>query len=516
TVSILVDQVESALSDAAVAAEHGAEMIEWRIDRFDGDTPQLSELIRRSPLPCIVTARPVWEGGLCELPEADRIERLCAAAEAGPAAIDLELAAVDRAAGLLERVRGGDDDSDRPRLILSSHDFESRPADLTRRLGAMWDHPRGAIAKIAWRARSVRDNLEAFELLRERTEPTIALCMGEYGLPSRLLARKFGGFLTFASLNDQTATAPGQVSVEAMKRLYRWDSIGPNTAVYGVIGWPVGHSLSPHIFNAGFDQVGFDGVDLPLPVPDAYEAFKATVATWCDMKPLHFRGASVTIPHKQNLLRFVRESNGRIDPLTERIGAANTLTIDPDGSLEATNTDCPAALEAICEAMETDTAGLAGRRAALIGAGGVVRAIAAGLTHHGAEVVIHNRTPERAEALAADLNDGASNVRAAPMEALATEPYDLYVNGTPVGMHPNTDQTPMARWPENLGDQTVAFDTIYNPLETRWLREAAEAGCRTVRGINMFVRQAARQFERWTGQPAPIELFEQTVRKQLQ
>ncbi len=515
-VSIMAESLETALAQAAMAAERGADMVEWRLDRFQGDPHQLRALIQRSPLPCVATARPTWEGGQDDGDETTRINKLCAAAQAGAVAIDLELLAVDRAEKLMALVRGPGGPAEAPRLILSSHDFESRPSDLTRRLGAMVEHDRCAIAKLAWRARSLRDNLEAFELIEGRTQPTIALCMGEAGLPSRVLAKKFGAFLTFASLGDDDATAPGQVSVEQLKEDYRWDAIGPETKVYGVIGWPVGHSLSPHIFNAGFGQVGHDGVYLPMPIPDAYEAFKATVLTWLEHQSLHFRGASVTIPHKQNLVRFVKEAGGRIEPLTERIGAANTLTVAEDGALTATNTDCPAALDAVAAALGSDRTSLAGRRVALIGAGGVARAIAAGFAHHGAEVVIHNRTAEHAEALAEDLSDDQHTLRAAALDALATEPYDIYINGTPLGMHPDVARSPMATWPEQLPEQAVAFDTVYNPLETRWLKEAAEAGCQTVRGIDMFVRQAIGQFESWTAQPAPADLFEQVVMDQLQ
>src|SRR5207247_1557789 len=153
----------------------------------------------------------------------------------------------------------------------------------------------------------------------------------------------------------------------------------PETRVYGVIGWPVEHSRSPAIHNAGFDAVGHDGVYLPLPIPPEYEHFKATVGAMIDHARLNFRGASVTIPHKENLLRFVNERGGRIDPLTERIGAANTLMVGSAGGLECANTDCPAAVQALCAGMNVDQSQLPEMRIAVIGAGGVDRAMVAGL-----------------------------------------------------------------------------------------------------------------------------------------
>jgi 3-dehydroquinate dehydratase/shikimate dehydrogenase len=192
------------------------------------------------------------------------------------------------------------------RLILSTHDFHGRPRDLLQKIEAMSNEPLCAVTKIAWHARSLRDNIEAFELLRARGKPMIALCMGQFGLMSRVLAGKFGGFLTFASDHATEVTAPGQPTIAELKQLFRFDQIKPTTKVYGVIGWPVEHSRSPQHHNAGFERIGFDGVYLPLPIPSEYEHFKATVGALIDGDALNFRGASVTIPHKENLVRFVR------------------------------------------------------------------------------------------------------------------------------------------------------------------------------------------------------------------
>ncbi len=521
-VAIFVHDVAQALAAAARAAEHGADLVELRIDTFaDAAQParlaELDDLLARCPLPCIVTCRPTWEGGQYDGDEQTRISILEHAGLAlrPPAYIDVELAAYQRSANLRQKVNlvvdhPGQVKATTTGLILSSHDFDTRPADLLQRIEAMAQAQAGRVSKIVWQARSLRDNLEAFEILSQRLKPTIALCMGEAGLPSRVLARKFGALLTFAALENGGGTAPGQPTITQLKRLYRWDHLQPDTRVYGVIGHPVAHSMSPAIHNAGFDATGFNGVYLPMPIPPEYEHFKATVGSWIDFKPLDFRGASVTIPHKENLLRFVKERGGRIEPLAALIGAANTLTVGDDGSLYASNTDYAAALDAVCDGLGIQRDELAGRRVAVIGAGGAARAIVAGFAHHGATVVIYNRTLERAEELARAFDGG--KVVAAPLEKLCDSCCEVFINCTPIGMHPHIDASPMpAGGPRNWGPGTVVFDTIYNPIETRLLKDARSAGCATIPGTEMFVRQAQGQFEAWTGQPAPVEVFSRVL-----
>ncbi|WP_428387441.1 type I 3-dehydroquinate dehydratase [Mucisphaera sp.] len=544
-VPIMVEDLEGALRSAVLAGERGADVVEYRVDRVADDTDLVCTLVDRSPLPCLLTCRPVWEGGDYDGDDQSRISLIEAAGlvPRPPVYIDIELLAYERSANLRQKVHLVVEHEKQHRpvdtgLVLSSHDFEGRPADLIRRIGAMVAAPACRVAKVAWRARSIRDNLEAFDLLAETPKPLIALCMGEFGLSSRVLAKKFGAHLTFASLDKRSGTAPGQPTIEEIKGLYRWDRVGPETRVFGVIGYPVGHSLSPAIHNAGFDAIdpdlstpasgsgtvdyGFDGVYLPLPVAPGYEPFKASIGAWIDHPTLHFRGGSVTIPHKENLLRFVEERGGEIEALAQRIGAANTLTVREDGSLLASNTDYAAALDVLCEGLETTAEGLAGMRIAVIGAGGVARALVAGFAYAGATVAIYNRTRERAEALAEafhgteTMQGGRAKVVAGPMEKLCGSCFEAVVNCTSVGMHPEVDASPV---PVSLfEDETcprLVFDTIYNPRKTKLLREAEAAGCRIVSGDEMFVRQAAGQFELWTGQPAPLGVFRQVLDRSL-
>lgn len=516
TAAITVTDLEQALADSARAAERGADLVEFRIDQFTDDPKAVTELVQRSALPCIITCRPTWEGGDYDGDEQTRISVL---EHAGlglrkPAYLDVELKAWQSSANLRQKVALVVDDPDRPRqtdtgLILSSHDFETRPSDLLRKLKDMADAPICRVIKLAWRARSLRDNLEAFELIGQQVKPTIALCMGEAGLASRVLAKKFGALLTFASIDDASGTAPGQPTLREIKKLYRWDALDADTRVFGVIGHPVGHSMSPPVHNAGFDAADVNAVYLPMPIPPEYEHFKATVSTWLAMSELHFGGASVTIPHKENLLRFVAEQGGEVEKLAERIGAANTLSVREDGSLYACNTDYAAALDAVCDGLAIERAGLKGKRVAVIGAGGAARAVVAGFTEYGARVTVYNRTAEKAQTLAEQFGADAS-----PLDSLPTSTADVYINCTPIGMHPDVDASPMEA-NAHLGPGVVVFDTIYNPIQTKLLRDAAAAGCVTIPGTEMFVRQGAAQFTLWTGKEAPLDVFRRVLSEHL-
>ena len=493
--------------DAVLAAEAGAELLELRIDRltYPISLPSL-------PLPYVVTCRPEWEGGENELSDEQRVDLIRQIAADSAAYVDLELETLRRAPNTVQKL------SQYPgRLIVSAHDFKGRPARMTNLLLELNDVP-GCVAKVVWMARSIRDNLEAFEILRDRAKPTIALCMGEAGLISRVLAKKFGAFLGFASLGAASATAPGQVSIEEMKRLYRWDALGAKTKVYGVVGSPIAHTMSPAIHNAAFEKTGYDGIYLPLLVNEGYESFKAFMESFLAYEPLDLSGLSITIPHKENALRYLQERNAEIDPLAARIGAVNTIVIDrADGhpTLRGFNSDYGAILDSITEKLGIAQEKLADYRVAVIGAGGTGRTAVAALAHCGATVVVYNRTRERADALAAEFNGKRGKVVAAPLEKLCDSCCQIYINTTSIGMHPNVHASPFGDSPPELNPQTLVFDAVYNPIRTRLLREAEAAGARTISGLDMFVRQAAAQFESWTKLPAPIDVMRNIVETRL-
>lgn len=516
--SILVEDPADAAASIDECARAGADLVELRVDLLHDDHDSLTPLVHGSPVPVILTVRSVLEGGLFDGSDeryAAIMEGLCL--HVRPRYLDIEALRLARSAAVrsaLERSLHHPDyfrDSD-PRVILSFHDIRGRPADLHRRVAEMAEEPLADILKIVWRARSVRDNLEALELLRLRPKPMIALCMSDEGLPSRVLAAKFDAFLTFVRPDNQAPTGPGQPGIAEMLHRYRVRSITSETGLYGVIGDPVMHSLGPDVHTPLLVDSGIDAVYLPLPVGPGYERFKAMMVSFCADSSLAFRGASVTSPHKEHLLRYAREVNAEIEPLTELIGAANTLRIDDHGRLHVCNTDAPAVAEVVCESLNMDD--LEGIRIAVLGAGGFARAAVVALAARGATVVVYNRTFERAEALASALNGVASpdggrpmRVTAARMEKLCDSCCTVFINATTVGMAgtPNAEDSciepeQIQRWDES----TLVIESIYRPIETPLVRVARQRGVRVITGEVVFARQAAIQSEAWSGtKPSP-------------
>jgi len=467
---------EALLALSAVSRE--ADIAEVRLDamgEFD-----LRRLLASPPCPLILTFRPRRDGGLYDGPEDRRLAVLRDAARLGATYVDVEH---DALAAL--------GDVPPAKVVVSYHDFAGTPADLGS-IHARLARTGAAVVKVAVMARHILDTVAVLRVLKAATVPTIALSMGPRGVLTRVLAPKFGGLLTYASLEERNEAGPGQIPLRQMRDLYRVHRIGRGTRVYGVIADPVGHSLSPRIHNAAFAEVGLDAVYLPLWVEGDPAAFVRA------MREFEVDGYSVTIPHKQAVMAAADE----LEPLARRIGAVNTLLRRPDGRLFATNTDWTAGLASI-EAVVGE-GWLRGKRALVLGAGGVGRAMAFGLLQRGADVTLADVDGARADALAAEV--GAA---VCPLGAVASAACDLLLNCTPIGMHPNTDATPPARGLLRPG--LVVYDAVYNPLQTRLLHEAREAGCRTVAGIDHFVRQAVEQFELWTGRPAPVETMHHVV-----
>jgi 3-dehydroquinate dehydratase/shikimate dehydrogenase len=539
-VPIFVTELARARRDIATAVEAGAEMIELRIDRLP-HAELISTLLREMRLPVIVTCRPTWEGGHSEQDDAARSLLLTMAAEDGASYIDLELKTAEEHESKLIDVLENKPADVNARLILSSHDFTGRPDRLYNIVQSLNRLP-GEINKIVWLARTIRDNLEAFELLQHKSKPTIALCMGEAGVISRVLAKKFGSFLTFAALDSTSGTAPGQVTIGDMKKLYRWDAIGPQTKVFGVVAQPVLHSMSPAIHNAAFDAIGYDGVYLPMLVEGSYESFKAFMESFIHFRGLDLAGLSITIPHKENALRYLQHKGAKIEDLAARIGAVNTIAIDRENGkpkLRGFNTDYAAILACITSKLAIDNGGLKDLRFAVLGAGGTGRTAVAALAHWGAHVKIYNRTKDRADALASEF-DGylrlagakaagesspAEDVRkfagnparviAMPMESLDQLEADVIINTTSIGMHPHVEASPLGDHVDRIKSGMLVFDAIYNPLKTKLLEQAEAAGAKTIAGIEMFVRQAAAQFETWTGAAAPTQVMRGVITDRL-
>ena len=584
-VPISAQSTDQARRQVADAVSAGAEMLELRtdyLDRLDKDSVAALIAAAKSSIPAsmpvIVTCRDSREGGVGNRPEALRIEVLLAAIEAGADFIDLEYANfVQPQIG--QKIRSALAGCPRSRLILSAHDFRGKLADIRQFCRDIQQAFPVAIPKLVYTANHINDCFDAFDLLHDgnvapppsgvkdpsrgrlgymATPDLIVLCMGQPGLISRVLARKLGSFVTFASLDEQAATAPGQLTVGTLKHLYRYDRLDAATELFGVIADPVSHSLSPAIHNACFTEQGMNRLYLPLLVQGAEAEFDQFLDNILARPWLDFRGFSVTIPHKHSALKYVHDKGGFVEPLADKIGATNTLIVGPPWrgrpalasrghlglarldrdtaaesgvqgqdalatrgqgqdalateagphQLAAYNTDYAGALDAITAGMGIERKDLRGVPVAVVGAGGVSRAIVAGLTDVGATVTIYNRTVERAAELAAEFR-----CESAGLDKLSGMSAKLLVNCTSIGMHPNVDATPVPA--EYLKPDMTVFDTVYNPAETLLLRQASEKGAKTIDGVAMFVNQAAAQFRLFTGQSGNTGLMREVVLQSL-
>jgi 3-dehydroquinate dehydratase/shikimate dehydrogenase len=326
--------------------------------------------------------------------------------------------------------------------------------------------------------------------------------MGEIGFFTRVLGRKYGAPLTYAGFHPERTFAPGMPKFQSLKRDYFYEQINSRTDVYAVIGAPIEQSLSPPLHNAAFRNLGMNKVMVPflIPADGLQESLKS-------LSFLGIKGMSVTIPHKETIIPLLSET----DESVESTGACNTVVFH-DSKAVGHNTDYQAALDALDHAFRRlpgAASPLADRQALILGAGGAARSIAFGLARSGANVTISNRHDERATALAE-----AVGCRTASWAMRASSIAEIIVNCTPVGMHPDVDDTPMPPAAFNKTDMVV-FDTVYHPENTMMLKLAAERGATIVTGVEMFVRQAARQFTLYTGEEAPMGLMRDVLKRKL-
>lgn len=406
---------------------------------------------------------------------------LAQAREAGCSWCDLEVETWRELAGKLMSELGLP-----PRILLSLHDFRRTPGQFRAVHSSAYSQ--ATALKIAANARTIGDSLRLL-YLTDRLSKLVAVPMGELGLPARILALREGSALAYAPIHE--ATAPGQVSLHTLKHLYRAHELTRRTRVYGVVGNPVGHSLSPLMHNTGFVARKVDAVYLPFLVKDLRDFLKAVPV-------LGIRGFSVTIPHKQAILRHLEEC----EPLAAEIGAVNTVIVRRDGSLYGCNTDYVGVLRALQKKMR-----LAGSRVLMFGAGGAARAAAFALAKAGADVAICARREKAARELARAV--GGETV---PRRALRSESFDAILNSTPIGMHPYDRVSPLT--PRELNCRIV-MDFINRPEKTQLLKIAARKGIATVSGVEMFIPQGVAQWEIWTGQRAPESVMRRAVLRAL-
>jgi 3-dehydroquinate dehydratase/shikimate dehydrogenase len=447
-------EVRRARDEASAAAD----LVEVRLDGVADANAAGALEGRRCPV--IVTCRARWEGGAFDGPEDARLAILRDAWTLGAEYVDVEAAA-----GFTPQFLGMTAGA---RTILSFHDFEGIPADLDARLDHMASTS-AAVLKIAVSAATLQDASRVMDVgSRLRGRRFVAIAMGTPGIPTRILAARVGSAWTYAG----QGWAPGQVPLDVLRGEYRFDTITPRTRLFGVVGRPVGHSLSPAMHNAAFAWAGIDAVYLPLEAATADDFLAFAERTGLE-------GASVTAPFKVPLA-----ARAALDATARRAGALNTLKRTSE-AWAATNTDLEGFIAPLRDRLQ-----VRGLRASILGSGGAARAVAIALTDAGARVTIHGRDASRAAEVAALVGAGSAGFHPAPGT------WDLLVNATPVGTTPRVDDSPV---PNAVLDGRLVYDLVYNPPTTRLLRDAARAGCAVLGGLDMLVAQAAAQFAWWTG-----------------
>lgn len=483
TAAEMIGKARAALADS--------NFLEFRLDYLDhplAALPLLRSFLAEQPsLTAIATCRRSPIGGRFAGSLDAELDVLTAAASSGFPLADLEIESAEQM--LPQQI--ADLRATGVALIVSYHDFHAT-GDLeavTVRIARFQPE----FAKIVPTAQTLADNLSLFRLLARsgQSQPIVGITMGEYGQISRVLGPHFGSAFTFASTAQGEESAPGQLTARTLLDLYRVNQIDPATKMYGVAGSHVHSSLSPLMHNTAFRCQEVNAVYLPLQV-DAVDDLLTLV------RELPIDGLSVTMPYKQQIMPHL----DRVDALSRRIGAVNTVLRMADGTLHGFNTD----VAGITDPLERRLR-LKGARVLLLGAGGAARAAAFGLVDKGAKVAIVNRRHEAAQTLAEQA--GATVLR---REELAREHFDALVHATPLGMTGYSDAAPLS--PEEMRADLV-FDLVYNPIETPLLRMARELGLSVISGLEMFVAQGVRQFEIWTGTTAPVDQMREVVEHAL-
>lgn len=479
----------------ALLALKDTHFVEFRLDSLAkpaGVLPRLKAFLASEPkVAAIATCRRKPNGGHFAGAIAEELDILLKAARSGCCIVDLEVESAEEAdpaqlRHFREKLRQTGTE-----LLVSFHDF-------ARTLGLEEAADRIAafqpdLVKVVSTAQTLSANLAMLRLIEDRSVSSrfVGIAMGEEGLVSRVLGPREGAAFTFASLEDGSETAPGQVSARTLRTLYSAHRLNAETRIFGVAGNPIAHSLSPLMHNTAFHRQGVNAVLLPLKVRALNDLLTL-------LRELPISGAAVTMPLKQEILPEL----DWVDPLVKRIGACNTVRITADGKLYGYNTDVAGVVRPLEKRLK-----LKGARIAVLGAGGAARAAVFGLTDRGAEVFVVNRTHQHAVKLAR-----SAKVKALKQEQLARQEFDAILNSTPCGMAGSAQAMPIA---EDQLQAGIVFDMVYNPLRTPLLKLAAKRGLDTITGLEMFVQQGARQFEIWTGKTPPEDQMARVVEREL-
>jgi 3-dehydroquinate dehydratase/shikimate dehydrogenase len=481
----------SNMIEKAEAVVRDNSFLEFRLDYLSKPglaLPKIKRFMETHPgTVAIATCRRVASGGKFRGSIASQLDVLTKAAASGCQLLDVELQTASKCKpAQLVKLRS------KAALILSYHDFRAtKKLEVT--LEKMLKYP-SDFYKVVSTATTLADNVTMIKFLAKESDKhsLVAMSMGEQGIISRALGVRAGSVFTFASAGLGEETAPGQVTAQELRNVYRIEQVDAATRIYGVAGDPVSHSLSPAIMNAAFRRENVNAVYLALHA----KTLKDLLACVREI-PIH--GISVTMPYKQAIVPYLDNT----DSHTSKIGACNTVVRAQDGKLYGFNTDAAG----IVRPLERRLSTLEGARILVLGAGGAARAAVFGLKERGCEVYILNRSAAPAQKLARQAR--ARTIKRADLKKLA---FDVIINATPVGMG-NTRETPLHDKEINA---RYVFDMVYDPAETRLLQLAKERGAQVIPGIEMFVHQAARQFEIWTGKPAPWDEMLRVVLLALQ
>lgn len=456
------------------------QVLELRLDALDiSNKSQLDEAAAfpsSVDKPVILTFRRESDGGLSNVTERRRLAVLARVLQGDFSYIDIESDVRKPSLEADAKSRG-------ITVIRSMHFMDSFPDNLA--LKATRIASKGDVPKIAVRIEGVKDLIKLFKLSVQMShiEDKILIGMGEYGLPSRILYRKLGSCMTFCATEDFFGV--GLPSPKTMAKLYRAHEVDSSTRVYGVVGRPVGHSISPSIHNLGFHELGYNAVYVPFNVDDVRSFF-----AFADM--IGMRGFSVTVPHKVAVIPYL----ARIPREVKQLGACNTV-VREHGSWNGSNTDYYGFLSLVSEPLSNGRI----RSAIVIGAGGAARAVVWALRNKGVSVTILNRTIENARRLALETGSSYASLEDAGDYAGTAQ---LVVQASSAGMdEPSVDAAPSLEFD---GDEIVC-DMVYRPHETAFLKRAINAGCNVIHGLDMLLAQGKLQFKEFTGFEYPLDDF---------
>jgi len=481
----LNEKTLSELSAATMKVADTADFVELRVDgllphELTGSSAKLRNLINSISRPVILTFRSSEEGGYRLLTRTQRRAFWHEYVKSNAAMFDIEL---DLVAELTNSERN--DQPDWSRVICSRHYFQESPRSLEDVYEQMAVTP-ARILKLAVKANDITDCIELFKLLeragREERD-LIAIAMGNAGVITRILGPSRGSFLTYGAAAVERGTAPGQVLASELRSVYRIDKIDSDTAFTGLVGSPVMHSVSPHMHNAAFQASGLNGVYLPLEVHDLAAFFKRMVVPRSREFDWNLRGLSITAPHKVDVMKFLDWT----DPIAEEIGAVNTIVLQ-DKQLLGYNTDADGLIEPLIQRIGS----LSGLHAAVIGSGGVATAAVFALQQHNVDVHLYARDSKKAETVSRRFNISCES-----LDSVSFSGTDIVINATPLGsIGEKENETPASA--QQLRGSRLVYDLVYNPIETRFMREGLVAGCDVLGGLEMLVAQARHQFKLFT------------------